>query len=173
MKKLIALLLLAGCSFLSKTKSTIYSLDRIPGTVVNARGTPIAINAIELPSGFDRKDIVVRKANNQLDVRGTQQWPATFSDVVLHTLAFDLASRLPAGMMILPGETIPAALRSIDVVVEDIAAGPDSKLVVDAIWDRTHHEHIEVPIASLDSANVASGISQALAQLADRIVTLP
>ena len=156
MRKLIVLLLLTGCSFFSKTKSTIYSLDRVPGTVVNVRGTPIAINSIELPPGFDRKELVVRKANNQLDVRGTQQWSATFSDLVLHTLAFDLADRLPQGMMVLPGETKPAALRAIDVVLEEIAAGPDAKVVLDARW-LTHHEHIEVPIASLDSANVASG----------------
>ena len=68
----VLLLLAVSCSFLSKTKSTIYSLDRVPGQVVNVRGTPIAINAVELPAGFDRKEIVVRKANNQLDVRGTQ-----------------------------------------------------------------------------------------------------
>ena len=169
MKKLVALLLLAGCSFFSKTKSTIYTLDRVPGQVTNARGTPIAINAIELPAGFDRKEIVVRKANSQLDVRGTQQWPATLSDVVLHTLAFDLADRLPPGMMILPGDMKPASVRAMDVVFEDLSAGPDAKVVVDARIGTTP-QHIEVPITSLDSQNVATGLSQALAQLADRIV---
>jgi uncharacterized lipoprotein YmbA len=158
-----------GCSFFSKTKSDIYTLDRVPGQVVAAKGTPIAINSIELPAGFDRKEIVARKANNQLEVRGTQQWPATLSDVVLHTLAFDLADRLPAGMMILPGDTKPASVRAIDIVFEDLAAGPDAKIVLDARIGTTP-EHIEVPIPSLNSQNVASGMSQALAQLADRIV---
>jgi uncharacterized lipoprotein YmbA len=129
----------------------------------------LAIESIELPPGFDRKDIVVRKANNQLDVRGTQQWSATLGQLVLHTLAFDLADRLPVGMVILPGATKPAAMRSINLVFEEIAAGPDAKVVLDARWE-TRHEHIEVPIASLDSANVANGVSQALAALADRIV---
>jgi len=167
MKKLVALLLLAGCSFFSKTKIDIYTLDRVPGQVVAAKGTPMAINSIELPAGFDRKEIVVRKANNRLDVRGTQQWPATFSDVVLHTLAFDLADRLPAGMMILPGDTRPASVRAIDIVFEDLSAGPDSKIVVDARIGTTP-AHIEVPISSLDSQNVASGMSHGRAQLADR-----
>jgi hypothetical protein len=72
-------------------------------------------------------------------------------------------------MMILPGDTKPANVRAIDVVFEELAAGPDNKVAIDAhIGTRT--EHVEVPIASLDSANVASGTSQALAQLADRIV---
>ena len=169
MKRLFFLLFLVGCSFFSKTKSQIYSLQRIPGTAVQATGTPVAIDNVELPPGFDRKEIVVRLANNQLDVRGTQQWGATLSQEVLHTLAFDLASRLPAGMVIVPAAVKPAAVRSVDVAFEEIAAGPDAKVVVDARWERTHHERIEVPIASLDSANVASGMSQALATLADRI----
>ena len=166
---LFILFVVIGCSFFSKTKNNIYTLDRVPAQVTNVLGTPIAINSIELPAGFDRKEIVVRKANNQLDVRGTQQWPATLSDVALHTLAFDLADRLPAGMMILPGDTPPASVRRLDVVFEDLSAGPDSKIVLDARIGATP-AHIEVPIQSLDSQNVASGMSQALAQLADRIV---
>jgi uncharacterized lipoprotein YmbA len=169
MKRCIVLLLLCGCSFFSKTKSQIYSLERIPGAAVTIAGAPVGIDSIELPPGFDRKEIVVRKANNQLDVRGTQQWGAVLSEEVLHTLAFDLAARLPAGMVIMPGTAKPAAMRGIDVAFEELAAGPDAKVVVDARWGGGHHEHIEVPIPSLDSANVATGTSQALAQLADRI----
>jgi uncharacterized lipoprotein YmbA len=171
MKRLLPLLLLlAGCSFFSKTKSTIYSLDRISGTVVNVSGTPIAIDSVEMPPGFDRKEVVVRKSGNQLDVRQTQQWSATLGQLVMHTLAFDVADRLRAGMVILPGAGKPATVRLIDVAFEEFAAGPDAKIVLDARWSGTHHEHIEVPIASLDGANVATGMSQALATLADRIV---
>jgi len=169
MKRLAVVLLFTGCSFFSKTKSTIYTIDRVPGQPTTTRTTPIAINSIELPAGFDRKEIVVRKTNNQLDVRGTEQWPATLSDVVLHTLAYDLADRLPAGMMILPGATRPASVRSIDIVFEDLSAGPDPKVVVDARMGAAR-ERIEVPVTSLKSADVATGMSQALAQLADRIV---
>ena len=166
-------ILLTGCSFLSRTKSQIYSLDRTPGTVVNVRGVPIGIDSIELPSGFDRREVVTRKANNQLDVRGTQQWSAPLGQLVLHTLAFDFAVRLPEGMVILPGEAKPAAMRSIDLAFEELAAGPDAKVVLDVHWSVSgvaRHERIEVPIASLDSTDIASGTSQALAALADRIV---
>ena len=81
--------------------------------------------------------------------------------------------RLPAGMVILPGEAKPAAMRSIDLAFEELAAGPDTKVVLDAHWSVSgvaRHERIEVPIASLDSTAIASGMSQALAALADRIV---
>ena len=166
---IVVLLLATGCSFFKKTKNDIFSLERIPGAVVQVSGTPVAIDNVELPPGFDRKDIIVRKTNNQLDVRGTQQWAATLSQEVLQTLASDLAARLPAGMMIMPGAVKPAAVRAIDVTFEELAAGPESRVVVDARWDRTRHERIEVPIASLDSAEIAKGTSQALAALADRI----
>ena len=95
--------------------------------------------------------------------------------LVLHTLAFDLASRLPTGMVVLPGATKPlAATRSISVVFEELAAGPDPKITLDARWTLagvTRHERVEVNIASLDSAEIASGVSQAIATLADRMAT--
>ncbi|PYQ26476.1 MAG: hypothetical protein DMF56_23900 [Acidobacteria bacterium] len=168
-------LVVTGCSFFSRTKSNFYSLERIAPTtaVVAARGVPVAIDSIEMPPGFDRKDIVVRKANHQLDVRGTEQWTASLEPMVLHTLAFDLASRLPEGMVILPGQLKPAGMtRSISVVFGEFAAGPDANVTLDARWtlnNVTHAERIELPIASLDSANIADGFSRALAQLADRM----
>jgi uncharacterized lipoprotein YmbA len=81
-------------------------------------------------------------------------------------------------MVILPGATRPSgSLRAIDVVFEEFTAGPDAKVVLDGRWivrvagqpDVTHHERISIDIASLDSANVVSGTSQALAALADRM----
>lgn len=176
---IVFLVLLAGCGFFSRSKSNFYSLETMPGTSrANVSGVPIAIDTIELPPGFDRRDIVVRKAGNQLDIRGTEQWSASLEPMMLHTLAFDLASRLPEGMVILPGQVRPlGALRGIDVVVEDFAAGPENVVVLDARWvlresgraPVTHHEQIRMDLTSLDSAAVASGFSAAIAQLADRI----
>jgi len=171
---------LAGCSFFSKSQSTFYSLDRIASAaaVANVHGLPIGIDGVELPPGLDRREIVVRKADHQLDIRGNEQWSASLQPLVLHTLAFDLAARLPEGMVILPGEAKPSgAMRSIDVVLEELAAGPDAKVVLDGRWmvresgrpDVTRHERIVVDIASLASANIAKGVSQALGTLADRM----
>jgi uncharacterized lipoprotein YmbA len=176
----VALLLLSGCSFFSRTKNDIYSLDRIPGTPLPtplptstiARGTPIGLESLELPPGLDRREIVVRKADHQLEIRPNELWSAGLQTAVLHTLAFDLASRLPEGMVILPGQVKPAGMRSIDVVFEELAAGPEQKVILDARWklgEASHHETIAVDIPSLDSKNVATGMSQAIAALADRI----
>ena len=175
----IALFATTGCGFLSRSKSRFYSLERIPptGPIVHVSGIPVGIDSLELPPGFDRRDILVRKPDLQLDVRGTEQWSASLEPMVLHTLAFDLASRLPEGMVILPGEAKPLGMRGIDVVVEELAAGPDNIATLDARLvlrentrpTRTWHERITVDLESLDSAQVAAGYSRLLATLADRI----
>ena len=173
---LVVLLLLSGCSFFSKSKSTFYSLERIPPVApppATMSGTPVSIESIELPPGFDRREIVVRQADHKMDVRSSQQWSAGFQDMVLHTLAFDLASRLPEGKIILPGQLKPTGgVRTIDVVIEDFAAGPQNSVVLDAQWvlaGVSHHEQIAINIASLDSAQIATGYSQAIAELATRM----
>ena len=173
-------LLLAGCGFFSKSQSKFYSLDRLPPAAPPAavHGLPVAIDSVELPPGLDRREIVVRLANQQLQVRSAEQWSASLQPLVLHTLAYDLADRLPEGMVILPGASRPSGLlRAIDVVFEEFTAGPDAKVVLDGRWvvrvsgqpEVTHHERVSIDIPSLDSANVASGTSQAIAAFADRM----
>jgi uncharacterized lipoprotein YmbA len=177
---LLGLFLLAGCSFFSKTQNKIYSLDRIPpaAAITTTRGLPITIDSIELPPGVDRKEIVARQADHRLDVRSAELWSASLQPLVLHTLAFDLADRMAEGVVILPGASKPAgATRSIDVVFEELAAGPQSAVVLDARWilhesgraDVTHHERISIDMPALDSVNIATGMSRAVAALADRM----
>jgi uncharacterized lipoprotein YmbA len=181
MRRLVVLLLFTGCGFLSKSAPPkLYALDRIaPATPVaaSASGLPLGIDAVELPPGVDRKEVVVRQPDHRLEVRNSEQWSAPFKDLVLHTLAFDLAARLPVGTVIVPGETKPAAMRSIDIAFEELAASSDRTVVADARWvvhepgraDVAHRDRIVVPVTSLDAAQIATGISQALAGLADRM----
>jgi len=165
---------LTGCSFFSKSKSTIYSLDRLPPAAVTsaARGVPFGIESVELPPGLDRREIVMRQANHHLDIRANELWSATLHDLVMHTLAYDLAARLPEGMLILPGEAKPATMRTIEVSFEELAPGPDARVHLDAHWKVagvSHHEQIAIDLPATDSASIATGMSQAIAALADRI----
>lgn len=169
----IALILLTSCSFLGKTKDTFFSLSPLPGTVRNVTGTPIGIDGIELPPGIDRREIVLRKTDGQLDVRGTELWAGPLGEMVLHTLAFDLAKRLPEGMMTLPGAATPSAMRPVRIVFEDLAAGADGQFVLDARWTLggiTNHERITVNAKSGTSADIVAAMNEALSTLADRIV---
>ena len=108
----------------------------------------------------------------KFEVRGTHQWASSLEEMVIHTLAFDLAGRLPEGMVVLPGQGKPASMRSLYVTFEDLAPGPDGVFVLDARWtlgDMTGHERITVNTA-MDSPAIAAAMSQALGMLADRVV---
>jgi uncharacterized lipoprotein YmbA len=175
-------ILAAGCGFLSSKPSHFYSIDTIPPTapVTDLRGSLVGVEVV-LPPGLNRKEIVVRQANHGLEVRGREQWTATLEPLVLHVLAFDLASRLPAGEVVLPGESAPeGAVRTIDVAFEELAPGPAKSVVLDAQWtlhnvpggsDATHREQIAVEIPTFSSPDIATGMSQAVATLADRIAS--
>ena len=173
-------LLLAGCGFFNRTKSRIFSLERVaPAAPVTVRGLPVGIDAFELPPGFERKEIVVRNRDLTVEVRERDQWSGQFEPMVLHTLASNLADRLPNGMVVLPGQAKPVAMRSIDVVFEELAATADRAIVIDARWTLRErgtpavafHERIRVDLESVESAAIAAGMSRALGQLADRIAT--
>ena len=168
--------LAASCSFFSRPKNTFYSLETLPAATPIAagapRGVPIGIDALELPPGLDRRGIVLRGADHKVEVRGTNQWTSDLQEMVLHTLAFDLANRLPEGMVVLPGQPKPSAMRSISVAFDELAAGPDPAFVLDARWtlgEVAHHERITMPLQSLDSPAIVTAMNQALATLADRI----
>lgn len=170
MRKFVAVALLAtGCSFFSRTKNAYYSLETASGTAVTVTGAPLAIESLQLPPGIDRREIVVRKADHTLEVRPNQLWSASLSEMTIHTLAFDLANRLPQGWVILPGQAKPAVARSLYIVFEDFAASPNGEMVLDARWAASH-ERITVPLTSTQSADVVAAMNAALGMLADRIV---
>lgn len=173
---ILTILLFTGCGFFSRTKNQYYTLDTIPATAAaraNVGGVPIGIDGIELPPGFDRSGIVLHGANHKFEVRGTHLWASSLEEMVIHTLAFDLASRLPEGMVVLPGQAKPAAMRSMYITFEDLAPGPEPEFVLDARWtmnETARHERITIPMTSMESPAIATAMSQALAALADRIV---
>jgi uncharacterized lipoprotein YmbA len=188
---LLVAVLLAGCGLMRRPEIHHYSLEVIapaapavpaataPGPPSAVATPPVGLAAIVLPPGLDRQEVAVRRDDGRLDVRGTELWAAPLETLVLHTLAFDLAGRLPEGAVVLPGQTQPTGgLRSLDVAFEELAAGPEPVLVLDARWtlrtpgaaDFARRERIAEPLASLDSAEIAAGTSRALAELADRLV---
>jgi uncharacterized lipoprotein YmbA len=176
---LLSLVLATGCGFLKRPNNTFYALDTVAPAERRASlgGVPVGIDGLELPPGLDRRGIVIRAANHELDVRGTHQWASSLEDMVTHTLAFNLANRLPEGMVVLPGQAKPAAMRSIYVVMDELAPGPEPVFVLDARWtmtetgraELTRHERITVNMPSMDSPEIVTAMNTALAQLADRI----
>ena len=190
----LAALLLAGCGLFGGRKEirhfaieplppsgTPAAAPAAPSVVAAPAGPPLGVDAVELPPGLDRQGIVVRRADHRLEVRGTDLWASSLETMVLHALAFDLAERLPEGMVILPGQAQPAGgMRSLDVVFAELAAGPEREFVLDARWtlraagepDLVGHERIVQPLGSLDSDEIAAGTSRALADLSERIAAV-
>jgi uncharacterized lipoprotein YmbA len=167
--------LATACGFFSNKPNEYYSLEPISGTAVaDVSGLPIGIDGVELPPGIDRRGIVVRQEDQSLDIRERQLWAGPLEEMVLHTLSFDLANRLPEGMVVLPGSPRPTgAMRSLHVVFEDLAAHDNGRFVLDGRWvldGAVHHERIVVPMSSDDSDAIAAAMSQALAELAERVV---
>lgn len=172
--------LLSGCGFFKAQKKDYFTIDAIPppGGRAGAEGVPVGIDTVQLPPAIERREVAVRVESGQLDLRGRDLWGASLETLVMHALAFNLASRLPEGMVILPGQATPLGVtRSIRVIAETFEAGPAELVVLDARWilagadgeGVTRHERIEVPIGSLESADIANGMSLALAELANRI----
>ena len=169
--------LIAGCGFLRRVPNQFYSLEVVgpsnPVSEMSTGGTPIGIDGIELPPGFDRRGIVLRGENHKFEVRGTHQWSAPLEEMVIHTLAFDLANRLPTGSVVLPGQAKPAAMRSVTITFGDLAAGPGNVFVLDARWrmdNLSGHERITVPMTSNETPQIVAAMSSALGTLADRLV---
>ena len=172
---LLCAILMSGCGLLKRTPNQFYALDTIPpaGPRAAVTGVPIGIDGLELPPGLDRRGIAIREGNGRLEVRGMHQWSAPLEDMVTHTLAFNLANRLPEGMVVLPGQAKPAAMRPVFVVMEELAPGQDGVFVLDARWTIagvTRHEQISVQLPGMESEQIVAGMNQALAQLADRMV---
>ena len=175
-------LLLSSCNIFRRPDNQFYSLETIPaaGPIAAASGPPIGVDGVELPPTMARRGIVVRDENGKLEVRGTHQWAAPLEDMVVHTIAFNLANRLPEGAVILPGQPRPAAAakRALFVVFEELAPNPEGVFVLDARWTLAspgtvgapNHERITLELESMESPAVVTTMSRALAMLTERII---
>lgn len=187
----LALVAAGGCGLMKRAEVHTYELSVAPGaapasgpgaaaTAWAPPALPVGIGTVKLPPGLDRRELVVRTAGHQLDVRGTELWSAPLETLVLHTLAFDLAQRLPPGAVVLPGQVQPAGgQRSLELVFVELAAGPEPVLLADVHWtlraapagppERAGHERLSEPLDSLAGGAIAAGTSRALGRLADRL----
>ncbi|HLK88095.1 MAG TPA: PqiC family protein [Candidatus Binataceae bacterium] len=141
---------------------------------------PIRMGRVNLPPRLDRNSLVEWSGPGELKISGRDRWAAPLDDMIRSTLAEDLRNRL-SERVYLPGDYIPAGpCRSIDLNVRSFAAHDGRRVELLADWEMTEgspaaaiaggSERIDVPIDSDDGSEVVPAMSQALAELSDRIV---
>ncbi|MFA9438423.1 membrane integrity-associated transporter subunit PqiC [Uliginosibacterium sp. sgz301328] len=91
----IALSALAACS---STPTRYYTLSPVPpqGAAAPATGLSIAVAPVTLPEGVDRFELVVRTADNRVDILDNDRWAEPLRQDIARVFADDLAQRLPA-----------------------------------------------------------------------------
>jgi uncharacterized protein len=178
---IITLLMLTTCG--SSPPTHYYTLEPIPpqhSAAKRALNPPIEIGDPGIPPEIDRDAIVQSVGGDRLDISSNDQWGAPIGKLIRQCLTTDLTSRLASGSVLAPGAPAPkSGLYVISVHVERFIADPSGHVVLDASWSvlpagsstaiRQGHEQISVQVPSGGSDGAAAGMSQALAQLADRL----
>jgi uncharacterized protein len=173
---LLLLLLLTACG--SSPKTQFYTLDTVPGTrqAGTAHG-PVMVGHVDLPATLDRLWVVRSGSGNAIDVSDVDRWAAPLNELVRNALTGDLRARLPPGTVLAPGDTTLPGTRTITVNVLRFMADQAGRVVLDADWSiqranrpgMPQHADIQVEGSGNGGAAVAATMSQAVAQLADRI----
>jgi uncharacterized protein len=181
--RLTALLLalsLTACG--SSPKTQFYTLDAVPGAqqaqTVHPRG-PVMVGHVDLPATLDRLWMVKGGSGNAIEVSDVDRWAAPLDELVRNALTEDLRSRLPPGTVLAPGDTAPENTRTVTLNVLHFMADQSGRVLLDADWSvqrgnqhgTPQHAEIQVSGSGTSGAAVAAAMSQAVAQLADRIAT--
>jgi uncharacterized lipoprotein YmbA len=143
---------------------------------MHTRG-PVMVGHVDLPATLDRLWMVRSGPGNAIEVSDVDRWAAPLDELVRNALTADLRSRLPPGTVLAPGDTAPEGTRTIMLNVLHFMADQSGRVVLDTDWSvqranrhgMPQHAEIQVEGSGKSGAAVAATMSQAVAQLADRI----
>ncbi len=184
--RLIPLLLtltLTGCA--SSPPTHFFTLDPVAssagparaGSGAGAKSEPVKIDAVHIPPALDRNSMVRGESDSQLEISSQDRWAGDLGETIRKVLTQDLASRLPAGMVIAPESPAPRNARGL--VVEILTFQPQGgEVVLDADWTLLEgtqtnpvlHRSVHLTTAAPATAQgQATAMSTLLGQLADRM----
>ena len=158
-----------------------YTLDVLPAGARPALASKVLHVRLDVtvPSLVDRSEMVVTTANNGVQILDHERWAAPLSDQVAQTLSRDLERRRPD---VLVGDRRfdqgnAAAVVKVDIVRMSAARAGHVKLEahwhitdIDAGIDTVGGDSLNAPLSGADYAAMAQAYSQALSQLADKLV---
>jgi uncharacterized lipoprotein YmbA len=172
------LCLAAACG--SSPPVRFYTLSDVSGERLSAAPGAVAlrVDRIRLPGELDRSQLVSRVDANRLEVFATSRWAAPLDEMIRRVLSADLAARLPEGLVVDPNQPVPLGqARFLTVNVHEFYGEPSCAVNLRAAWllmqprgaalQATEDVHV-APAGKCPEA-LAATMSQALAQLSDRI----
>lgn len=168
-------LTLSGCT---SPKPTLFSLDPVPGAVINAPKRVILIRQVSIARYLDRSPIVRSSYGYRIILYQNDWWGELPSPMMTRVLAENLAQRLPAST-VLP-ETVAMTVQpdlSVEVSVQTFDLGGAGKLVLTAAYalpgaggtppPQTFRTAVAPP--SPDVTGQVAAMSEAFGKLADAI----
>jgi uncharacterized lipoprotein YmbA len=173
----IAALALCSCQ---SAPTRIYDINPAPPAtrMDTYRSPPLRIDAVHVPPGWDRIEILTPTAGGGLEIDDLDRWPAPLTQVIRQVLSVDLDARLPSGRVIYPHLLKPGGALGIDVDILEFTID-SSQSSMSASWVITPAAGPEAagrsvatlhnPVAGTDAAAVARAWSELIGQLADRI----
>ena len=169
-----------GCA--SSTPLHYYTLTEVPAStrLSTPEGTvPVRLDRVTIPTELDRSQLVRRIDATRLQIIDGERWAAPLEDTIRRVLSGDLAARLPAGAVANPNEpSIGEKRQSLSVDIEEFYGDSRCAVTLRAAWvlklpDLQSSRGVEdTRVAGDDCASAAAvpgAMSQALAQLADRL----
>jgi uncharacterized protein len=178
---LAILLSLTGCA--TRRADHFYALSALPGTPNASRAvfSRQVTMYITLPSSVDRGELILT-SGGQVTILEHERWASPLLDQVTATLGQDLEARraeLLVANRSLEQSTVPLSKISVEVVRVTAQPGANVSLetrwrIVDSVTGNVAvgREVFAAPMASDDYAQVAAALSQCLAQLADKLISL-
>jgi len=172
-----AMLALCGCQS-APTRIHTLELAAPAARVDSYRAPPLRIDAVHIPLGWDRVEILSPTGAGELKIDDFDRWSAPLAQLVRQVLSGDLETRLPPGMVVYPHLPKPAAALGINVDILEFSLD-SSQGSMSVGWSITPAEGsqgarrdvalLHTPVTSSDPAAVARAWSNLLGQLADRI----
>jgi uncharacterized lipoprotein YmbA len=159
-----------------------YTLTDVSGTTrlnTAENAVPIRLDRVTVPTELDRAQLVRRIDSTRLQIVEGDRWAAPLEDTIRRVLSADLASRLPPDMVANPYEpSVGEKRQSLSVDIEEFYGDPSCAVTLRASWVLKQPDmqssrgavEAQVPAGgNCTTGTIPTAMSQALAQLADRI----
>ncbi len=175
---LLAATLAGGCASVSDptrfyTLHPVQAMDAQPSA---ASGPAIGLGPVYFPRLLNRRQIVTRRSNNEVQLADFHQWGGSLEEDFSRVLAANLAARTRASVYVFPWEsrTKPDTQIRLSVDRFDGALGEEVRLegqwqIVPASPPLTRRFALSQPVQGNDYAAYVEAMSQVLDQVAAHI----